>query len=58
MGFGGLKSFPSSNGGLGLGLGFPVGDAMGGGTEGGGGSGVDLNWGREDEAEVRGGGGA
>ena len=35
MGFGGLKSFPSSNGGLGLGLGFPVGDAMGGGSEGG-----------------------
>ena len=31
-----------------------MGDAMGGGTEGGGGSGVDLNWGKEDEAEVRG----
>jgi hypothetical protein len=28
IGFGGLKSFPISNGVLGLGLGFPLGDAM------------------------------
>jgi hypothetical protein len=50
MGFaGGLKRFPSSKGGLGLG--FPAGDAMGGGSgELRGGSGVDLE---KEEREVR-----
>jgi hypothetical protein len=49
MGFVGLKSFPISNGVLGLGLGFSLGDVMRSGSGEEGGSGVDLNWGREED---------
>jgi hypothetical protein len=49
MWFVGLKSFPISNGVLGLGLGFLLRDVMRSGSGEEGGSGVDLNWGREED---------